>query len=88
MNGLKLKGGQASSGPHTINPLHTVMTRQRQRHESTAKQLNKLRQEFGGFTDRGGFFWSDTMPRKVARAISRTRTKFLNRFAAAAKASA
>jgi hypothetical protein len=30
----KIKGGQASTGPHHINPLHTTMTRQRSRYKA------------------------------------------------------
>lgn len=84
-NGLRLRGGQASSGPHAINPIHTVMTRQRMRFDKRKSELNKLR-ERGGFTAGGGFYWPEGMTRKVARAIARTRAKFLLRFAAAANA--
>ena len=81
-NGLKLKGGEASTGPHKINPIHNVMTRQRARHEARQKEIEKLRNERGGFAERGGFYWPESMPRRIARAIARTRAKFLFRFKA------
>lgn len=74
MNGLKLKGGEASTGPHTINPLHTVMTRQRKRNEHFKNSFKQLGKEFGGFTVRGGHYWPEGMPRRIARQIAREKT--------------
>ena len=60
-NGLKLKGGQASTGPHSINPLHTAMTRQRSRYERREAEYKKMRQEF-------------QLPRRASRSIARARS--------------
>lgn len=70
-NGLKLKGGEASIGPHKINPIHTVMTRQRNRHERAKNSFKKITKEFGGWTPRGGHYWPEGMGRRQARAVSR-----------------
>jgi hypothetical protein len=70
-NGLKLKGGQASTGPHKINPMHTVMTRQRKRREHFKNAFKQLAKGFGGFTARGGHYWPEGMTRRIARQISR-----------------
>lgn len=60
-NGLRLKGGQASTGPHKINAIHTVMTRQRFRYEMRKAEYLKVRQEF-------------QLPRRVSRSIARARS--------------
>lgn len=70
-NGLGLSGGNASTGPHKINPLHNVMTRQRKRREHFKNSFKQLAKEFGGFTARGGHYWPEGMPRKIARQIAR-----------------
>ena len=71
MNGLKLKGGEASTGPHTIEHKHTTMTRQQRRGAGFTYHFSVLKQKFGGWTDRGGRYWAEGMPRRVARQIAR-----------------
>ena len=70
-NGLGLSGGNASTGPHTINPLHTVVTRQQQRRENFNSSFKQLAKDFGGWTSRGGHYWAEGMPRRIARQIAR-----------------
>lgn len=60
MNGLELKGGQASTGPHPINPIWSnPYTRQQKRKEKFLKEFNAIRATFGLF-----------MPRRIQRAIA------------------
>jgi hypothetical protein len=58
----KIKGGQASTGPHHINPLHTTMTRQRSRYKAQRDEYKKVREEFD-------------LPRRISRSIARARCK-------------
>lgn len=69
-NGLKLNGGQASTGPHSINSLHTVMTRQRSRYEMRKAEYLKVRQEF-------------QLPRRISRSIARARLHMMAQKASA-----
>ena len=58
----RIKGGEASTGPHRINPLHTTMTRQRSRYTAQQAEYKKVRAEFD-------------LPRRIARSIARARCK-------------
>src|SRR5205814_4609 len=69
-NGRLLKGGQSSSGPHRIDRKHDTMTRQRKRFTARLDAQDHVRVKFGGYTDRGGNFWPETMPKRAARRIA------------------
>lgn len=73
MNGLGLKSGQASTGPHAIDHRYDTMTRQRRRRQRQVEEMLRMRQEFGGCSADGNLFWPVEMPRRVARAIARVR---------------
>ena len=73
MNGLNLKGGQASTGPHRIDHKYDTNARQRQRRAQHTGSFKSMRQEFGGTTERGGHYWPEGMTRRIARQIARDR---------------
>ena len=75
MNGLGLKGGQASTGPHAIDEKHSTVSRQRRRRLRFKNECAVLFRDFGGFTSRGGPYWPDAMPRRIARQIARVKAK-------------
>lgn len=75
MNGLRLKGGQASSEPHVIDGKHTTMTRQQRRRAGFHYHFRTLQDDFGGWTARGGHYWPEGMARRVAREIARDKLR-------------
>jgi hypothetical protein len=66
----RLKGGNSSSGPHTIDPKHDSMTRTRRRSEAQKNAKDHVRVKFGGYQDRGGNFWPEGMRRAAARRVA------------------
>lgn len=64
MNGLRLCGGEASTGPHRIDRNHDTLTRQRKRRERQVTEVRAMRAQFGLH-----------MLRRVQRAIAFTKAR-------------
>jgi hypothetical protein len=77
---VRVPGGEGRKG-HWDEPIgapkdkFATMTRQRRRAEARRKAVADVQREFGGYSDRGGPFWSTDMPRRIARSIAFDRSK-------------
>lgn len=64
----RLKGGEASSGPHSIDRKHDTVTRQRRRREAQENARDHVRVKYAGVGRNGNTAWPENFGRRVARA--------------------